>query len=92
MRACVRGALMTLGASGHGLKAWAIAIAAFGAYCAYDGTLAGANAWAKDRQLSERYARGRELMRRGETAERYRKAVEEANGTRGKRGWFGGGG
>jgi hypothetical protein len=31
-------------------------------------------------------------MRTGETAERYRRAVEEAKGTRVKKGWFGGGG
>lgn len=81
-----------LEASKRGLTAWAIAFAALAGYCAWDGTLSGANAWARDRQLSERYARGRELMRTGETAERYRRAVEEAKGTRVKKGWFGGGG
>ncbi len=54
-----------LDASKRGLTAWAIAFAALAGYCAWDGTLSGANAWARDRQLSERYARGRELMRTG---------------------------
>ena len=67
------------------VAAWAIAFAALAGYCVGWDALGGERV-GENRQLSERYARGRESDARGETAERYRRAVEEAKGTRVKGG------
>jgi hypothetical protein len=75
-----------LGTRNGGGAAWLIAASIAGVVFVYPEY----SKWAKDRALSEKYALGTELMRRGETSERYKKFVQENSETKKKSeaGWF----
>lgn len=77
-----------LGVRNGGAAAWGAALLIMGGYVAYSGEYA---RWMHERDVDARLRRGAELMSSGETAERYRAALEDAERAKAKKGsgWFG---
>jgi len=78
-----------LGVRNGGAAAWGAALLVMGGYMAYSGEYA---RWMHERDVDARMRRGEALMSSGETAERYKAALEEAERAKVKKvggGWFG---
>jgi hypothetical protein len=73
-----------LGVRNGGGMAWAIAFAVAGGVFVYPEY----EKWSKDRALNEKLALGEQLMRSGETSERYKAFVKENSKKTSKNGWF----
>lgn len=73
-----------LGVRNGGGTAWAIAFAVAGGVFVYPEY----EKWSKDRALNEKLALGEQLMRSGETSERYKAFVKENSNKTAKKGWF----